>query len=62
MSLTDDEEKNLKHDIRNQISNIVMSVNELKYLQNKEDEYQVFLHQTIENCCKNIDVLLVRET
>lgn len=61
MSLTDEEENTLKHDIRNQLSNIIMAVNELKYLENKGDEYPGFLHQTIENCCKNIDALLLKQ-
>lgn len=62
MSLTDEEEKTLKHDIRNQLSNIVMTLSELKHINPERDDYQIFLYKTIDDCCRNIDHLLIKNT
>ncbi|MBE7176673.1 MAG: hypothetical protein INR69_09730 [Mucilaginibacter polytrichastri] len=58
MSLTDEEERTLKHDIRNQLSNISMTVGELKHITDPDHEYLQFLLQTLDTCCRNIDDML----
>ena len=48
----------LKHDIKNQLSNIVLAISQLEYEMNEANTEQKFYLDTISDSCKKINMLL----
>ncbi|WP_295652633.1 histidine kinase dimerization/phospho-acceptor domain-containing protein [uncultured Mucilaginibacter sp.] len=50
--------RSLRHDIKNQLSSIVLSASQLRYEMPDANEDSIFYLETIENSCKQIIEIL----